>query len=980
MVEPSQRVIIIGGGLAGLTAAIELLEKGCNVTILEKNENLGGNSSKATCGIAAPGSALQKAAGVQDSGADLIIEGPEAVALIRDGPQDVDWLLRSLGVNDELVLRLTPGHGKTARTVSAKAHFPGQVITYAAIQILSQIAQSKPERVQIATGAAVIGLLTAGTNKVTGVEYARAGATEKVMGQVVLATGGFAGDTSANSLLARYAPNLLNFPTTSEERANGDGIKLATAVGAGAERLNSVVAYPTATGLPGQEDAAFKFVISDALCGAGAKLLNADGSRFVDELASSQVRTDAMLKAKGPFRLVLSSKDAKAVQWIVDFYSQRRVLSIIEGGAKDLAKLMKVPVANLRDVGDGVLYVATVTPAVYSCAGGITTGWDKSSAGRVLGSHGKPIEGLFAAGEVSAVSYTQLWSKSGIPLLHCIYSGLMAGRAAASVVLGGKPGKEEDIKHIVLHSISVSKQPLPAVSDAPAAGEKKLEDMSKEELVEKIKALQAGGAVAAAAPAAAGPPAITLEEVAKHKSKTDAWIVLFGEVYDVTRWIPIHPGGEQAIMSFAGMDATEEWQMIHKPGTIEKNMQHLTKKGSVGAGGGGGASKAGAAPAAGGGGIPYSEIEKHNTKADAWVVLFGEVYDVTKWIPIHPGGEGAVVAYAGKDATEEWQMIHKPGTIEKNMQHLTKKGKAEGGSVVAAKPAAAVDDSPPPPQGNGGIPGFLGALIFMLKSIIVLALKTIFFTGNVKFGFDNNRTGTIRSAVFLLTFTIIHALGNFADMLGGPDELNGEGYLFDRIGWTGSFGLTADFPISVVEEYLLLALILHVSVALKRSWDISMNYCLYTGSWNMMISGLVVLTFLMRHLSDFRLNTGLQHTQIYVPKYFVAFENLRHGYIFADTPEDGVLTTVRDLYSQQVVVFKNFWNVMFYTTAITVFVMHLMLGWKKVVTADAMQIPTDHVKNVKYLGWAAALAVAGMYISIPWYVYFAEPQVLKHIK
>ena len=66
-------------------------------------------------------------------------------------------------------------------------------------------------------------------------------------------------------------------------------------------------------------------------------------------------------------------------------------------------------------------------------------------------------------------------------------------------------------------------------------------------------------------------------------------------------------------------------------------------------------------------------------------------------------------------------------------------------------------------------------------------VRTIFFSGNFKITLDNNRNGTIRSAIFLITFIIIHALGNFVDMLGGPNELNGEGWLFDRIHWTGGW-------------------------------------------------------------------------------------------------------------------------------------------------------------------------------------------------
>lgn len=51
----------------------------------EKSQNLGGNSSKATTGIAAPGSELQKAAGVTDSGADLVAAEPIAKEMVTQG-------------------------------------------------------------------------------------------------------------------------------------------------------------------------------------------------------------------------------------------------------------------------------------------------------------------------------------------------------------------------------------------------------------------------------------------------------------------------------------------------------------------------------------------------------------------------------------------------------------------------------------------------------------------------------------------------------------------------------------------------------------------------------------------------------------------------------------------------------------------------------------------------------------------------------
>merc|ERR550514_1111123 len=87
----------------------------------------------------------------------------------------------------------------------------------------------------------------------------------------------------------------------------------------------------------------------------------------------------------------------------------------------------------------------------------------------------------------------------------------------------------------------------------------------------------------------------------------------------------------------------------------------------------GGAAKAGgaAAPAAksggggGGGGITLADVAKHNTKADCWVVVNDQVLNVTNFLKDHPGGELAILTFAGKDASEEFNMIHPPDVIGK---------------------------------------------------------------------------------------------------------------------------------------------------------------------------------------------------------------------------------------------------------------------------------------------------------------------------
>jgi len=77
-------------------------------------------------------------------------------------------------------------------------------------------------------------------------------------------------------------------------------------------------------------------------------------------------------------------------------------------------------------------------------------------------------------------------------------------------------------------------------------------------------------------------PILSMDEVRKHTSKEDAWLVLFGEAIDVTVWMPHHPAGEESIIQFLGQDCTEEWSMIHSPGTLEKYLHQLVKKGRIG--------------------------------------------------------------------------------------------------------------------------------------------------------------------------------------------------------------------------------------------------------------------------------------------------------------------------------------------------------------------------------------------------------------
>ncbi|OBT57302.1 hypothetical protein VE04_01738 [Pseudogymnoascus sp. 24MN13] len=65
--------------------------------------------------------------------------------------------------------------------------------------------------------------------------------------------------------------------------------------------------------------------------------------------------------------------------------------------------------------------------------------------------------------------------------------------------------------------------------------------------------------------------------------------------------------------------------------------------------------------------INASEVLKHNTSESCWVTLYGKVYDVTNFVDEHPGGRQSIMRLAGRDATEDFDLVHPKGTLEQNL-------------------------------------------------------------------------------------------------------------------------------------------------------------------------------------------------------------------------------------------------------------------------------------------------------------------------
>ncbi|HEX8591561.1 MAG TPA: cytochrome b5-like heme/steroid binding domain-containing protein, partial [Candidatus Paceibacterota bacterium] len=87
---------------------------------------------------------------------------------------------------------------------------------------------------------------------------------------------------------------------------------------------------------------------------------------------------------------------------------------------------------------------------------------------------------------------------------------------------------------------------------------------------------------------------LSLEEVARHGSRADCWSAINGSVYDLTSWIPQHPGGEQAILILCGTDGSATFNAQHGGAARQQAILAGFKVGDLG----GGSATAGGAIAA----------------------------------------------------------------------------------------------------------------------------------------------------------------------------------------------------------------------------------------------------------------------------------------------------------------------------------------------------------------------------------------------
>merc|ERR1712019_295135 len=251
---------------------------------------------------------------------------------------------------------------------------------------------------------------------------------------------------------------------------------------------------------------------------------------------------------------------------------------------------------------------------------------------------------------------------------------------------------------------------------------------------------------------------------------------------------------------------------------------------------------------------------------------------------------------------------------------------------------------------------------YMVLAFMKEIVFTIFPPKNLTITGD--RIGLTRSAFFLFVFIIIHAVGNLHVFLG-PDDFNGYGYFYVRLYPTG-FGL----PANIVEEYVALAALLHVIVALKRTWEISIKSTVSSGKLNMAISGILLLTFMTIHLFQFRFGDTRPY-QLCAPKFFINFWGILSLNLFWVPCQgaDNNPVQVRDIYRLEFEVFQSGGWVAFYIGAVTIFTTHMCLGWKKAIPATHLEIPMRYHNKATHIGYVLTGFISFIYICYPFYCY-----------
>ena len=459
-------VVIVGAGGAGMTAALQAVDSGVNsVIIVEKGGSTGGNTSRATGGMNAAKTAYQdenewsdatttaveKAiATAEEKYADgdkvsnltaLVKEQFEAYKANPEGYFDsvelfaLDTIIGGKGLNNfDLVMTLTANSAEAIDWLATKDAHLTNVGSFGGASVKRIHRATTEDGKTTPVGAYLVKVLTADVEAEDKIDLrTNTAATELVMEDgkavgvkvknengeytirakaVILASGGFGADLDR---VAALKPELAGFVTTNAPTITGDGIDMATAVGAATVDMDQIQIHPsvyteTATAL-----------ITEGIRGDGAILVNQEGKRFVNELETRDNVSAAELAQEGGYAYtILDQKMMDASSTYNSYFTKG--YAVQADTYEELAEKLGIDpatftatmeawnkaVADQKDDEFGRLsfasaldtapyYAIKVSPGIHHTMGGVKI----NTNAEVLTEADEVIPGLYAAGEVT---------------------------------------------------------------------------------------------------------------------------------------------------------------------------------------------------------------------------------------------------------------------------------------------------------------------------------------------------------------------------------------------------------------------------------------------------------------------------------------------------------------------------------------------------------------------------------------------------
>lgn len=412
--KDSYDVIIVGGGGAGMAAAIQAKESGAEPVILEKMPIAGGNTLKSSAGMNASETKFQETQGVEDTNDKFFEEtlagggGTNDQELLRyfvdHSAEAIDWL-DSMGITlDNLT---TTGGMSVTRT-----HRPTDGSAVGEYLVDGLLRNVYEREIPLFVNADVVKINeTDGT--VDGVVVEMDGEEKTISSKaVVVTTGGFGANMD---MVVENKPELEGYVTTNQAGSTGDGIKMIEALGGQTVDMDQIQIHPTV-------DQTKSLLITEAVRGEGAILVNQEGQRFFNEMETRDKVSAAIIALPEQAAYLVFDSGVKERVKAIDFY-EKQGLTKSADSIEALAEEIGVPAENLtatldtwnqavadkkdeefgretamdNDLSAGPFYAIAIAPGIHHTMGGVKINTNTE----VINTEDAIIPGLYAAGEVT---------------------------------------------------------------------------------------------------------------------------------------------------------------------------------------------------------------------------------------------------------------------------------------------------------------------------------------------------------------------------------------------------------------------------------------------------------------------------------------------------------------------------------------------------------------------------------------------------